>query len=210
MFTCIKLVIFSFFPFLFSLSLFKLTTTMNSLYKRFRKSQQPIDQDELVDYEDPETTHFNYVLEYTDKGKIKHPQFYIESTGETYYIPITMDVIRSVILKQHCNISKPNELSWFEDGLRWLSQQQYQNTNQYKYIIQDTEWDEKRQMLQYDIEDLERSCEAYFGIPLGLCQDNWAAMYLMKQASKGSILRRMKVKSSYKKFKYSVKRFFCC
>lgn len=201
-----------------------------------------IDQDELVDDDDSrtssklpyykqklqelryssssllsteETTHFNYVLEYTESGKIKHPQFYIEATGETYYIPITMDVIRSVILKQHCKITKKEELSWFEDGLRWLSQQQYQNTDQYKYFIPEeqvhTQWDEKRQMLQYDVEDLERSCEAYFGIPLSLCENNWAAIYLMKQATKGNILRRMRVKSntSLRNFKFNLKRFFC-
>jgi hypothetical protein len=169
-----------------------------------------------------ENPHFNYKLDYTEKGSIKRPAYYIESTGETYSIPITMDVIRSIILKQHCCINKQEEIDWFEDGLRWLSQQHYQNSSvssKYTYYIEEEKnysdggWNEKRSKkytYQEELEDLERSCEAYFGIPLGLCEDHWAAEYLMNQASKGKLLRRVALKNSIHKFKFNVKKLFCC
>jgi hypothetical protein len=168
---------------------------MKSIYSRFKKTQASnYDQDELVDYEE------EYVLSYTEKGKIVCPSS-----------PVTMDMIRSVILKQHCQITETDE-KWFEDGLKWLAQQQYQNTNEYKYFIEEeqdyTQWSEKRRMLQFDIEDLERACEAYFGVPLCLCENHWAAEYLMQQAMKGNVLRRMKVKSdsSFSKVKVTLKK----
>ncbi|CAO0792063.1 unnamed protein product [Mucor circinelloides] len=162
------------------------------------------------------TEHYNYKLNYSEKGSIQRPTYYVESTGEIYYIPITMDVIRSVVLKQHCHITKQEELVWFEDGIKWLSQQQYQNKSNtsFRYYIEEeknyTGWDEKRTMLQHDIEDLERACEAYFGIPLGLCEDHWAAEYLMSQASKAKLLRRVNLQPSLRKVKFSLKRMFCC
>jgi hypothetical protein len=167
-----------------------------------------------------ENPHFNYKLDYTEKGTIKRPTHYIESIGETYSIPITMDVIRSIVLKQHCRINKQEEIDWFEDGLKWLSQQHYQNTsvsNKYTYYIEEEKnysdggWNEKKKYTYHEeLEDLERSCEAYFGIPLGLCEDHWAAEYLMNQASKGKLLRRVALKNSIHKFKFNVKKLFCC
>lgn len=164
-----------------------------------------------------ENPHFNYNLHYTEKGSIRRPTYYIHSTGETYYIPITMDVIRSIVLKQHCCINKQEEIDWFEDGLKWLSQQQYQNNSKYTYHIEeernysDGGWNEKRSnTYQEELEDLERSCEAYFGIPLGLCEDHWAAEYLMNQASKGKLLKRVALKNLGHRFKFNIKKLFCC
>lgn len=165
----------------------------------FKKSKTvDYDLDELVDYEE------DYVLSYTEKGKISRPS-----------MPVNMSMIRSVILEQHCQITKPDEVTWFEEGLKWLAQQQYQNTNEYSYFIEEEQTsykDEKRRMFLYDIEDLERACEAYFGIPLHLCENHWAAEYLMQQVSKGSVLRRMKIKSntSFNRFKSTFKRLLCC
>ncbi|KAI8061875.1 uncharacterized protein B0P05DRAFT_557073 [Gilbertella persicaria] len=155
----------------------------------------------------------HYQLEYTEKGKIKRPVYYDPSKDTVYHIPVTIEAIRSIILKQHCHITKPEEIAWFEDGLKWLSMQQYQNnsSNQYRYFIEEEKhysgWDEKKQM---EIEDFERACEAYFGIPLGLCQDSWAAEFLLTQASRGKILRRVALKSSLKKVSFSLKKLWCC
>ncbi|KAL0142807.1 hypothetical protein V8B55DRAFT_1471575 [Mucor lusitanicus] len=156
------------------------------------------------------TEHYNYQLNYSEKGSIQRPTYYVESTGEIYHIPITMDVIRSVILKQHCQITKHDELVWFEDGIKWLSQQQYQNKSNasFRYYIEEEK--NYTAILQHDIEDLERACEAYFGIPLGLCEDHWAAEYLMSQASKAKLLRRVNLQPSLRKVKFSLKRMFCC
>lgn len=166
--------------------------------------------------------HFNYTLEYTEKGYIKRPAYYVESTGDLYYIPITMDVIRSLILKQHCQISKPEEVLWFEDGLKWLSQQQYQNSYnsnngsksscKYRYYIEEEGdyYDEKKDWRQMkEIDELERACEAYFGIPLGLCENSWAAEYLVSQASKGKLLRRVTLQPSLKKVSFSLRKLWC-
>lgn len=166
---------------------------MKSIFKRTKTFEY--DPDELMDYEE------DYVLSYTEKGQIECPPKVIN-----------MRMIRSVILQQHCQITKPDEVTWFEEGIKWLAQQQYQNTNEYKYFIEeDTQWEsEKRRVLQYDIEDLERACEAYFGIPLHLCENHWAGEYLMKQAAKGNVLRRMKMKSntSLTNFKRTLKKLF--
>lgn len=170
-----------------------------------------------------ENAHFNYTLEYTEKGQIKRPTYYVQSTGDVYYIPITMDVIRSLVLKQHCKITKQEEIVWFEDGLKWLSQQQYQNSSsicssnssvdQHRYYIEEegNYYDEKKDYQQIkDMEDLERACEAYFGIPLGICEHSWAAEYLIAQASKGKLLKRVTLlQPSLKKLSFSLKRFWC-
>ncbi|CEP07480.1 hypothetical protein [Parasitella parasitica] len=191
-----------------------------SIGKQFGRCKQKLEQIKRSSSPTPSasstTEHYNYRLNYSDKGQIQRPTYHVESTGELYYIPITMDVIRSVVLRQHCQITKQEELFWFEDGIRWLSQQQYQNKSNasFRYYIPDeknyTGWDEKRTMLQHDIEDLERACEAYFGIPLGLCEDHWAAEYLMSQASKGKVFRRIHLQPSLRKFKFSLKQLFCC
>lgn len=161
--------------------------------------------------------HFNYTLEYTEKGSIKRPTYYVQSTGDLYYIPITMDVIRSLVLKQHCKITKQEEIVWFEDGLKWLSQQQYQssfssNNSQYRYYIEEegNYYDEKKDSNQIrEMEDLERACEAYFGIPLGLCENSWATEYLVNQASKGKLLRRVTLQPSLRKVSFSLKKLWC-
>ncbi|GAA5798263.1 hypothetical protein EDC94DRAFT_601984 [Helicostylum pulchrum] len=164
--------------------------------------------------------HFNYTLEYTEKGRIKRPTYYVESTGAVYYIPITMDVIRSLILKQHCKINRQEEIVWFEDGLKWLSQQQYQTAHsssqnddsQHRYFIEEegNYYDEKKNCNQIrELEDLERACEAYFGIPLGLCENSWAAEYLISQASKGKLLRRVTLQPSLRKVSFSLKKLCC-
>ncbi|KAI9338644.1 hypothetical protein BD770DRAFT_400601 [Pilaira anomala] len=169
-------------------------------------------------------THFNYTLEYNEKGRIKRPTYYVESTGDTYYLPITMDVIRSLILKQHCKITRQEEIVWFEDGLKWLSQKQYQSSvaaaanssnvsvQTYRYFIEEegNYYDEKKDGDQIrELEDLERACEAYFGIPLGLCENSWAAEYLIAQASKGKLLRRVMLKPTLQKFSFSLKKLCC-
>ncbi|KAI8638401.1 hypothetical protein BD408DRAFT_423127 [Parasitella parasitica] len=190
-----------------------------SISKQFGKYKQKLEQIKISASSTPSissTEHCSYRLNYSDKGLIQRPTYHVESTGELYYIPITMDVIRSVVLKQHCEITKQEELAWFEDGITWLSQQQYQNKSNasFRYYIPEeknyTGWDEKRTILQHDIEDLERACEAYFGIPLGLCEDHWAAEYLMSQASKARIFRRVYLQPSLRKFKFSLKQLFCC
>lgn len=162
-------------------------------------------------------THYNYTLEYTEKGSIKRPTYCVPATGDVYYIPITMDVIRSLVLKQHCNIIKQEEIGWFEDGLKWLSQQHYQNSqssnnSQYRYFIEEegNYYSEKKDIHQIrEMEDLERACEAYFGIPLGLCENSWAAEYLISQASKGKLLRRVTLQPSLRKVSFSLKKLWC-
>ncbi|KAI8380825.1 hypothetical protein BD560DRAFT_387240 [Blakeslea trispora] len=158
-----------------------------------------------------ETELYQYQLEYTEKGKIKKPTLYDPSSRATYQAPINMQAIRSIVLNQHCNIIESKELDWFGDGLKWLSQQQYQNSNNYRYYIQEerhyTGWSEKKQS---QIEDYERACEAYFGIPLSACEDSWAAEYLVTQASKGKLFRRVALKSSVNNVSFSIKKLWCC
>ena len=177
----------------------------------------------MIKSDECDNPHYNYNLEYTEKGKIKRPTYFVQSTGDIYALPITMDVIRSLVLKQHCKITKPEEIVWFEDGLKWLSQQQYQHsyssnnssstTCPYTYYIEEegNYYQEKKKASQIkDMEELERACEAYFGIPLGLCENSWAAEYLIAQASKGKLLKRVSLKPAMKKFSFSLKRFCCC
>ncbi|KAI7900549.1 uncharacterized protein BX663DRAFT_516837 [Cokeromyces recurvatus] len=171
--------------------------------------------DSIIDY-----NNVIYKLEYDiDTGLIKRPScYYDESTNETHYhIPITMSVIRSVILKQHCKINKQDELEWFEDGLKWLSEQHSikdDDENQYKYCIEFDNNEKKKSIVtkEESLQNFERACEAYFGIPLNLCEDHWAAKYLLSQATKGKWLRRMiLVKGlSLKKLKFRIiKKWFC-
>lgn len=191
-----------------------------SLVRQLDKCKKMIVKNSNIKEDDH--THFNYTLEYSEKGKIKRPAYYVESTGDTYYLPVTMEVIRSLVLKQHCNITKEEELIWFEDGLKWLSQQQYQKSYgsnnsskascQYRYYIEEegNYYDEKKDLNQIrDMDELERACEAYFGIPLGLCENSWAAEYLIAQASKGKLFKRVSLQPSLKKFSFSLKRLCC-
>lgn len=187
-----------------------------SLTKQLDKCKNMIVNKSSVDLK-CNNTHYNYTLEYTEKGRIKRPTYYVQSTGDVYAIPITMDVIRSLVLKQHCKITKQEEIVWFEDGLKWLSQQQYQNSqstnnSQYRYFIEEegNYYQEKKNVNQLrEMEDLERACEAYFGIPLGLCENSWAAEYLINQASKGKLLRRVTLQPSLRKVSFSLKKLWC-
>ncbi|KAI8368408.1 hypothetical protein EDC96DRAFT_505521 [Choanephora cucurbitarum] len=183
-----------------------------SLAKQLEKCRKTITSlKQFHPYPSKETNVFQYPLEYTEKGKIKKPTLIDPSTGATYQAPINMQAIRSIVLYQHCSIVETKELNWFEDGLKWLSQQQYQSGNNYTYYIEEekhyTGWDEKKQS---QIEDYERACEAYFGIPLSNCEDSWAAEYLVMQASKGKLFRRVALKSSVKKMPLSLKKLWCC
>ncbi|KAI8985291.1 hypothetical protein BDB01DRAFT_789592 [Pilobolus umbonatus] len=160
------------------------------LVQQIEKCKQKIKREEYIIPE--------YIIDYTEKGLIKQP---IDRDTHTY-APVTMELIRSIILRQHCRIMKDEEIAWFEDGLRWISQQQYQNSS--KHISQPHE---KNGRLR-ELEDLERSCEAYFGIPLGLCEHHWAANYLINQASKGKLFSR-----GFFQPKFSLKRTvrkLCC
>ncbi|KAI9482653.1 MAG: hypothetical protein EXX96DRAFT_555164 [Benjaminiella poitrasii] len=197
------------------------------------------DQDILVDYQPNGTIRnrkrrqirflsnnhsnndsFIYKLEYdTETGFIKSPScYYDESIGETNYdISITSNVIRSVILKQHCRIKDEDELEWFEDGLKWLAEQHCMNEMNtledkvYRYSIKEADMEKciiannEKDML----EDFERACEAYFGVPLRLCEDHWASKYMLKQASKGKWLHRIALKVKKASLRTRIRRLFC-
>ncbi|KAI8879665.1 hypothetical protein K501DRAFT_335935 [Backusella circina FSU 941] len=130
-----------------------------------------------------------FVLEYSKEGLIKCPQ---EET-------VSMEMIRSVILVQHCCIKK-SDLKWFEDGISWLAQKQHQGSPFERNTVD----------LQ-ELEDLERSCEAYFDVPLALCENHWAAVYLLKQVKKGLGFHRKLLQPPTKRFslKSLFQRFFC-
>ncbi|KAI8973746.1 hypothetical protein BDF20DRAFT_883893 [Mycotypha africana] len=181
--------------------------------------------------------HNKYILEYTTtttttttpsvvtgektKTLIKRPRYNAESLGKTYQLPITMDAIRSIILEQHCHITKEEELEWFVEGMEWLAQQQSEKSKNSagRYYIEEeklyTGWDEDRINYQNDLEDLERACEAYFGIPLGICEDHWAADYLLNRASRKSLFfKRVHLFNSKRNLNSSrtnrVQRFLLC
>jgi hypothetical protein len=131
----------------------------------------------------------SFVLEYNKEGLIKCPQ---EEA-------VSMEMIRSVVLAQHCRIQKA-DLRWFEDGISWLAQKQYQRSPFEKNTVD----------LQ-ELEDLERSCEAYFDVPLSLCENHWAGAFLLSQVKKGLGFHRKLLQPPVKRF--SLKSLFqklCC
>ncbi|CAO3662700.1 unnamed protein product [Rhizopus stolonifer] len=162
---------------------------MNFLHKRKSSKESTIDEDCLVDYDEKDVIYHDKFklyskckqrfsslprVDYTDEGAIKRPV--CTAGSRTCYLPITSGVIESILLKQHCNITKEEDIRWFKDGITWLAQQQLKETPQ---------------VTQEALQAFERACEAYFGIPLTLCEDNWASHYLLTQASKTKFLSRV-------------------
>lgn len=201
--------LFSFSFFLIHFSIFQSKTyTMHFLHKRKTFKEQELDDDCLVDYDEKDIIYHNKsrlskykqkfsalpTIEYTEEGYIKRPVY---TTGsKTCYLPISLAVIESILLKQHCNISKEEDIRWFKDGITWLAQQQYKEG---PFVNEET-------LLAF-----ERACEAYFGIPLSQCEDHWASNYLLYQASKTNVLSRVFLfkRPSLRKCSFSFKKYFC-
>ncbi|KAI8877277.1 hypothetical protein K501DRAFT_230499 [Backusella circina FSU 941] len=120
--------------------------------------------------------HPDYIIEYTRHGEIKRPAYSLAG-GYHDNVAISMEMIRSVVLVQHCQLEQHDKVEWFMDGIRWLAHKQVSSNKFSSHSIQ-------------DVEGLERSCEAYFGIPLGLCEDHWAADYLIRQCKRESSFHR--------------------
>ncbi|KAL4205838.1 hypothetical protein AB4K20DRAFT_1927198 [Rhizopus microsporus] len=181
---------------------------MNFLYKR-KPAQEEFDEDCLVDYDEKDIrdqkpkiyTKYKQTLdnlcsiEYTNDGLIKRPRCVIGS--RTCHVPITQTVIESILLKQHCRITKEEDIRWFKDGIKWLAREHYQK---YPNINQET------------IHIFEQACKAYFSIPLDLCENHWAASHILQQASKSNFFHRvslLKRPSLHMKSSSFIKRYCC-
>jgi hypothetical protein len=122
----------------------------------------------------------DYIIEYNSHGYIRRPAYSLAG-GYDDHAALSMDIIRTIVLVQHCQLEQ-DQVEWFMDGIRWLAHKQMDSSKFSSPSIQDAE-------------ALERACEAYFGIPLGLCEDHWAADYLIHQCKRDSSFHRKLFKS---------------